>query len=478
MATYFWVGGDGAWDNSNMLNWSLLSGGVPGAGPPNSADTATFDSSSGAGICTTAATAAASVIVMNSPSLTLAFGANMVIDNLLALTLGAIDLAGFTLTCLGINSNNTNTRSIAFGTGKIVCTGTFGVAVNNATGFSYTGTPRVEFTYAGGSSISWRFGSSGGGSEANAISGYFASGATVNGAGVALNWDTTGFTGTLISSLTIYGDFTLGAATSYTASGTALVFASTSGTPRVLTSNGVAMDCPITMAGTGGTIRLGGALTIGSTRALTLSAGTFDAQNFSVSLGTFASTGSTARTLALGSGIWTVAGSGSTAWNCTGSNLTVTASAGTISMTSVSAKTFVGLAKSWPTLNQGGAGDLTITGANTFTDINNSVNGTTINLPAGVTTTVGAMSLHGASGSLTTLQSSSSGSAATISKASGSVTASYLSIKDSTATGGAAFRAPINAGNVNVSGNTGWVFNAVSSTGGRAAMGITMSMAL
>lgn len=39
MATYFWVGGNGTWDNSSTANWSNVSGGSAGFGPPTSADT-------------------------------------------------------------------------------------------------------------------------------------------------------------------------------------------------------------------------------------------------------------------------------------------------------------------------------------------------------------------------------------------------------------------------------------------------------
>ncbi len=44
MADYFWVGGDGSWDNSTSTNWSFTSGGVGGAGIPTTSDTVTFDS--------------------------------------------------------------------------------------------------------------------------------------------------------------------------------------------------------------------------------------------------------------------------------------------------------------------------------------------------------------------------------------------------------------------------------------------------
>lgn len=47
MATYYWVGGSGTWDNVATANWSTTSGGAGGSGPPNNADTVIFDANSG-----------------------------------------------------------------------------------------------------------------------------------------------------------------------------------------------------------------------------------------------------------------------------------------------------------------------------------------------------------------------------------------------------------------------------------------------
>ena len=57
MATYYWVGGTGNWDNSNAANWSATSGGAGGAGIPTSADNIIFNASSGTGTVTVFSTA-------------------------------------------------------------------------------------------------------------------------------------------------------------------------------------------------------------------------------------------------------------------------------------------------------------------------------------------------------------------------------------------------------------------------------------
>jgi hypothetical protein len=56
------------------------------------------------------------------------------------------------------------------------------------------------------------------------------------------------------------------------------------------------------------------------------------------------------------------------------------------------------------------------------------------------------------------LQSSTAGTQATISDASGTNTVSYLTIQDSNATGGASWLAPFASNNVYGGNNTGWLF--------------------
>ena len=45
--TYYWVGGAGPWNNSSTFNWSASSGGLGGAGVPDSADDVIFNTASG-----------------------------------------------------------------------------------------------------------------------------------------------------------------------------------------------------------------------------------------------------------------------------------------------------------------------------------------------------------------------------------------------------------------------------------------------
>jgi hypothetical protein len=125
-------------------------------------------------------------------------------------------------------------------------------------------------------------------------------------------------------------------------------------------------------------------------------------------------------------------------------------------MTSASAKTFAGGGATYPVLNNGGAGALTISGSNTFDTISNSVQPTTFTFTIATTQTVNSFNVAGIAGSLVTINSSTATSTATLSKPSGIVYGSYLTIRDSTATGGATWYAGPTS--TNTSNNTGWVF--------------------
>lgn len=419
MANRYWVGGTGTWDAVNTVNWSTTSGGAGGASVPGVADVALFNANSGGGTVTLAYTP----------------------------TIISMGIAGFAGT---IDFNGNVIR----------------LSADNATVFtqdtatSFLGDPIIELTYTG--SVGTRtIGAISGANEGKAVSFRILGGTdtvTTGNNRAYKNLDFTGFAGTLANTLrNIYGSLTLDAGMTLTAGANATTFAATSGT-QTITSNGVALDFPITQSSPGATLVLQDDLTIGASRTLTLTNGTFNANNKNVSLGSFA-LGSGTKTLTLGSGTWTVVGSG-TAWNANTNvaNLTVSASTGTISMTSASSKTFAGGAKTWPTLNQGGTGALTIQQSNTFANITNTVQPATITMTSGTTQTVTSFGVSGTAGNLITLNSSSAGSQATLSDSSGVNSVSYTSIKDINATGGATWNAFVTSGNVDDGNNTGWDF--------------------
>jgi fibronectin-binding autotransporter adhesin len=219
----------------------------------------------------------------------------------------------------------------------------------------------------------------------------------------------------------IYGNWINGTGTTITNSGSNVTFAGRSS--QTITSAGVSFTTiAVLIDSPGGTVSLSDAYTgtASTTNALQITNGTFDAAGYSVTLSgsasTLSSSNSNTRTIAVGSGTWTIAGTGG--WSTsTSTNLTVTGT-GTISLTSASAKTFAGggIAYTNITLNQGGAGTLTITGNNTFANITNTykaTGATTINF--GTTTQrVGNFTAAGEATRLLTLTGTSASSPCTL----------------------------------------------------------------
>ena len=545
MATYFWVGGSGTWDASSTANWSLTSGGLPGVAAPNNTDTVIFDSASGTGTCTTASGSACATATLNSATLGLTLGANHTMSGTFTLTLGTLTLGSNTLSCNIFASNNSNTRSIAFGTGNITVTGNSAtvIGMNAATGFTYTGTPTFNSTYAGATGTrSIRFGSSGGATEANVFSLNITAGTDiVNMSSSSYKTvDYTGFAGSMsVYNINIYGNLTFSSGMTLAASANNFTFLATSGTQQI-TTNSKTLDFPITQNSPGATVQLQDNLTMGSTRTFTLTAGTLDLNNLTLSTGIFSSSNSNVRSIAFGTGNITVTNNSATVLTMNGTNFTYTGtpdinatyagSTGTRTFSFTTGGTeanalninitagsdivnlpfrsknvdFTGFSGS--SLNASNRfifGNLTISAGMTFTSgtgvltfgatsgtqqittnnvvIDNPlsfsgvgstfafqdaltqgstraftiVNGT-VQLKDGVTSTVGAFATSGTNQKF--LQSTTPGSQATLSQASGTVDVSYLTIRDINATGGATWNAFVNQQNIDAGNNDGWDF--------------------
>ena len=261
------------------------------------------------------------------------------------------------------------------------------------------------------------------------------------------------------------GNFSYGSGVTTTGTG---AFTFTNRSTKTLNSGGVTFTQPMTInAPSGGIQLLTNNLTLGSTLRTTLTNGTIDLNGLVFSSGLF-STATGTKNITFNGGTFAISGTSTTAWNNavpTGFTTTAGTGTGTLSMTSASAKTFVGGGSTYNcTLNQGGAGTLTISGSNTFTSITNTVQPNQITFTAGTTNTFTNFSLAGTTGNLITLRSSSAGTQYTLSDAAGITTVSNLDIQDSIATGGATWRAPSNFGNVNSGNNTGWSFAALISS--------------
>jgi hypothetical protein len=216
---------------------------------------------------------------------------------------------------------------------------------------------------------------------------------------------------------TIYGNWINGTGTTLTGTG-AMTFAGRGS--QTITSAGKTFTQALSVNSPSGSVTLQDALT--TSDSLTLVAGTLDVNGYvltSSSSSSFTASGVLPKTLALGTGTFTLAAAGASAFNNSAGILAVTGTGtGTISLTSASAKTFAGGSASYSgiTLNQGGAGTLTITGNNTFANITNTYKATgvtTINF--GTTTqTVGNFTAAGEAGRLLTLTGTSASSPCTL----------------------------------------------------------------
>jgi len=418
MADRYWVGGTGTWNTTSTTNWSASSGGASGASVPTASDSVIFDQSStytvtltgaltclnftvsagtvtfsstgtlaisgslslvaatvwnATGTITFAATSGTNTITTNGVSISASITFNGVggtfqlasaltsgATRTCTLTNGTLDLNNFTLTTGAFSSNNSNTRVLAFGTGKIVLTGTGATVWNNATGtgFTYTGTSRIEAL--GPSTTGTRTftpSTVSTSTEAIALNFYINGGSdtvTFSATSRRLNiLDFTGFTGTFTnSSPTVHGNYILVSGMTVGSGTEITTFATT--TSQNITTQGKTLDFPVTFNGIGGTFACQDALTQGSTRAFTITNGT-------------------------------------------------------------------------------------------------------VQLKAGVTSTVGSFVAN--SSNVKYLQSTTPGSQATISQASGTVTVSDLTIQDSNATGGASWTAYADYENIDAGNNDGWNFS-------------------
>ena len=256
--------------------------------------------------------------------------------------------------------------------------------------------------------------------------------------------------------LTVSGSLTF-PATNFSRTYTGVTTFNATTTGKTVTTNGVGLR-EVTFNGVGGNWSLSSAL---SGTIITLTNGTLDLNGKTCTATNRFAIASGTKNLTFNAGIIVCSNSGALAFlNSFPTGFTTTAGTGTgmISMTAATAKSFVGAGSTFNcTLNQGGAGALTITGSNTFNDITNTVQPASVLFTAGTTSTFTNFNLSGTSGNLITIGSVTAASH-TLSKASGTVSADFLSISRSTATGGAGWYAGANS--TDGGNNSGWIFTA------------------
>jgi len=267
----------------------------------------------------------------------------------------------------------------------------------------------------------------------------------------------------------IYGNWINGTGITLSGAGIFATLNFAGRTTQTITSAGRSFTQNIYIYTPGGSVTLQDALTQSSTATTILINGTLDLNGFTYTAGTgdFSISAGT-KNLTFNGGTLVCPAASTTAFNNnnpTGFTTTAGTGTGAISMTAATQKTFVGGGSTFNcTINQGGAGNLIITGSNTFSNITNtrkSVSATAIYFTAGTTSTFTNWNASGESTRVLTI-SSVTASSHTLSKASGTVNADYLSLSRSTATGGATWNATntIDGGN-----NSGWVITPPPSAG-------------
>jgi hypothetical protein len=245
----------------------------------------------------------------------------------------------------------------------------------------------------------------------------------------------TGFTGVIAgtTAITVAGSVTLDAGMTYSHTGT-VTFTGTG----TLTTAGKNFSA-VTVNGAGITVTLGDALNI-STRTLTLTRGTFNANNYSVTAGRFASSNSNTRTLTMGSGLWTLINAGASQltgpWNTdVTTNLTFNKNTANIllSNTSTGARVFYGGGLTFNKLTIGGATGTSTTsffGVNSFSELASTKTVAHTVRFVNNQGTIDTWSITGTSGNVVTVDSSVAGTQRNFNLTNVTSGIDYLSVKD------------------------------------------------
>jgi len=228
-----------------------------------------------------------------------------------------------------------------------------------------------------------------------------------------------------------YGSYTLGSGV--TVSGTSTQTFSGRGT-QTFTSAGKTITFPITVDKPAGAFELGDAFV--SSNTITHTRGTFDVNNYNLTCTTFASSNSNIRTITMGSGLWTLSGTG-TVWDfATTTNLTFNKDTADIllSDTTTTARTFAGGGRTYNKLTIGGAtggSTLTFTGGNNFTELASTKTVAHTVRFAANQGTIDTWSITGTSGNVVTIDSSVANTRRTFSLTNSTAgLIDYLSVKD------------------------------------------------
>lgn len=292
-------------------------------------------------------------------------------------------------------------------------------------------------------STSWALTSGGGGSNNNyplpqdtaiinndtALTGTLSLSGRINAGTLDASARTTGITINFGSTLVVYGSFVLGSGVTVT--GTATCTFAGRGTTD-FTSAGKTITFSVTVQTFGGTFRLLDAFTCSAD--VTLDNGTFNANNYNFTARTFNSNGALVRTITMGSGTWTISGTG-VIWDISSTNLTLNKDTANIllSNTTTTARTINVSTFSYNKLTIGGTtgiSTLIINGAASFTELASTKTvAHTIRLNTDLGT-VDTWSVTGTAGNVVTFNSNSAGTRRNFTLTNITADINYLSVTD------------------------------------------------
>jgi hypothetical protein len=266
---------------------------------------------------------------------------------------------------------------------------------------------------------------------------------------------TNNYTGSLSGTVLAHGSVSVG--DNFQAGNLSITFSMTGGSATIKSPLGAYSFYDLVINAPSATITTANALKVSSFK---LYQGSFVAAH-NINTGSFETSGTGVRSLnygTSGSVVWDIGGSGAV-WYCDNlSNFTMSGNAAVqIRFISAFQKTFFGGGLSYPIVVNAASSSLVIFNNNTFAELTNSAIPSAFAFGAGSTQTISNFNVNGTAGNLVFISSWTPGSRANLSKSSGTVSASYLSISDSNATGGAAWYA---ANSTDSGNNLGWIFSA------------------
>lgn len=258
-------------------------------------------------------------------------------------------------------------------------------------------------------------------------------------------------------SLTISGTvclFVSSMTLTYTANSAGVVyFNGPSGTNAYLTTAGLTLPALTINASANLKLYLSDNLKIQASSAglLNIAWCKFDSQGYSIECGRI-SISSICTSCNFGASNITIKTASSTSW----SNAYASVNMGTSTLNIPGGGTFVGGGANYNIVSFSSGGVSTITGSNTISSLVLQA-GSSVKFTAGTSQALTSLTATGTSSSGITIQSTTAGSIFTITDTAGTNTVSYVTIKDSTVSGGAVFDAS-NGTNTDSGNNSGWLF--------------------